>query len=178
MPESDRAKIRRRRYELSGPEAISEISHIPRGDSDSATTFGGILNSLCDVIGNATFPHRIVQRFQARSGHQIRVRRVWPIRQLDLRSRFGAFFPGEGPAHCLDFSSSRPSHAEVLGKPSRKKRRCFGVIPKDHRLGLSTAFFNEENESAPRFPKQSQPRTETAVDSVRGGHLTSRPQPS
>ena len=46
MPKSDRAEIRRRRNELSCPEAIGEISHIPRGDRDSAATFGGVLDPL------------------------------------------------------------------------------------------------------------------------------------
>jgi len=39
MPESDRAELRRRRNKLSCPETIGEISHIARGDRDSATTF-------------------------------------------------------------------------------------------------------------------------------------------
>jgi hypothetical protein len=37
------------------------------------------------------------------------MRRDWPIRQFDLHGRFGAFFPGEGHAHCFDFSFSRRS---------------------------------------------------------------------
>jgi hypothetical protein len=46
MPEGNRAEIRRRRKELSCPETFGEISDIPRGDHDSATTFGGV-QDLC-----------------------------------------------------------------------------------------------------------------------------------
>ena len=94
MPESDRAEVRRRRNNLSCPEAILEISHIPRGDRDGATTFGGVLDPLRGVTSSTTFPHRGSQRLEPRRGYQIRMRRDWPIRQYDLRSRFGAFFPG------------------------------------------------------------------------------------
>jgi hypothetical protein len=59
MPESDGAEIRQRRNKLSCPETIGEISHIPRGDRDSATTFGDFLDPLRGVIGSPTFPHRI-----------------------------------------------------------------------------------------------------------------------
>jgi hypothetical protein len=90
MPESDGAEIRRRRNEPSCPEAIGEISHVPRGDRDSVTTLGGVRDPLSRVIGSASFPHCIGQRLQSRRGHQIRMRRDWPIRQLDLRGRFGA----------------------------------------------------------------------------------------
>ena len=50
MPESDGAEIRRRPNELSCPEAIGEISHIPSGDRDSATTLGGVLDPMRGVI--------------------------------------------------------------------------------------------------------------------------------
>jgi hypothetical protein len=46
----------------SCPETIGEISHIPRGERDRATTFGRVLDPLRGVIGSATFPHRIGQR--------------------------------------------------------------------------------------------------------------------
>jgi hypothetical protein len=36
------------------------------------------------------------------------MRRDRPIRQLDLRSRFGAFLAGEGHAHRFDFPISGP----------------------------------------------------------------------
>ena len=54
MPESDRAELRRRRNKLSCPETIGEISHIARGDRESATTFSGVLDLLRGVIGSAT----------------------------------------------------------------------------------------------------------------------------
>jgi hypothetical protein len=54
MPESDRAEIGRRRNELSCPETIGEISHIPRGNRDRAATFGGFLDPLRGVIDSAT----------------------------------------------------------------------------------------------------------------------------
>ena len=94
---------------LSGPETLGEISHIARGDRDSATTFAGVLDPLRGVIGSATFRHRIGQRLQSRRGHQIRMRRDRPIRQLDLGGRFGAFFAGKGHAHRFDFPFSRRS---------------------------------------------------------------------
>jgi hypothetical protein len=56
MPESDDADIRGRRNELGCPQTFGEVSHIPRGDRDSVTTFGGILDPLRGVIGCATFP--------------------------------------------------------------------------------------------------------------------------
>jgi hypothetical protein len=152
MPESDDAEIRRRRNELSCPETVGEVSHIPRGERDSATTFGGVLDPLRGVIGCATFPHRIGERVQSRCGHQIRMRRDRPIRQLDLRGRFGAFFAGEGHAHRFDFSFSRRS----LPRHGTLRRR---LSPEAHRLALSPAFFNEGNESALRSPKQAPPRT-------------------
>src|SRR5215472_14502757 len=80
------------------------------------------------------------------------MRRDRPIRQLDLRGRFGALLPGEGHAHCFDFSFSRrsvPRHA------------VSEIGPGGHRLALSPAFFNEGNESALRSPKQAPARTET-----------------
>ena len=46
MPESDSAEIRRRRNELSCPETIDEISHVPEGDRDTTTTFSGVLDPL------------------------------------------------------------------------------------------------------------------------------------
>jgi hypothetical protein len=91
MPESDRVELRRRWNELSCSETIGEISDVPRGDRDRATTVGGVFDPLRGVIGGATVPHPIGQRLQSRRGDQIRIRRDWPIRQLDPRSRFGAF---------------------------------------------------------------------------------------
>ena len=76
MPESDDAGIRRRPNELSCPQTFGEISHIPRGDRDSATTFGGVLDPLRSVIGCAAFPHRIGQRVQSRRG--LASPREWP----------------------------------------------------------------------------------------------------
>jgi hypothetical protein len=64
MPESDRAEIRRRRNELSCPETIGEISHIPRGNRDRAPMFGGFLDPLRGLISSATFAHRVGQRLQ------------------------------------------------------------------------------------------------------------------
>ena len=107
MPEGDGAEIRRRRNQLSRPETIGEISHIPRGERDSAPTLADVLDPLRGVIGSATFPDCIGQRLQSRCGHQIRMRRDWSIRQLDLGSRFGAFFAGEGHAHRFDVSFLR-----------------------------------------------------------------------
>jgi hypothetical protein len=152
MTESDRAEIRRRRNELSCPETVGEISHIARGDRDGAATLAGVLDPLCGVIGIATFPHCIGQRVQSRRGHQIRMRRDWPIRQLDLRSRFGAFFPSEGHAHCFDspFSERSLSHRGTL---------LLRLSPGGHRLALSPAFFNDGDESALGSPKQAPART-------------------
>jgi hypothetical protein len=65
------------------------------------------------------FRHCIGQRLQPRRGHQIRMRRDRTIRQLDLSSRFGAFFSGEGDAHNFDFSfssQSLPRQATVQGR--------------------------------------------------------------
>jgi hypothetical protein len=64
MPKSDGSEIRRRPNELSCPETIGEISHIPKGNRDRATTFGGFLDPLRGIIDSATFPHRIGQRLQ------------------------------------------------------------------------------------------------------------------
>ena len=50
MPESDRDEIRRSRNELSCPYAFGEISHIPSGDRDIATTLGGVLDPMRGVI--------------------------------------------------------------------------------------------------------------------------------
>jgi hypothetical protein len=62
VPESNGTEIRRRRNELRCPEAIGEISHFPRGERDSAPTFGGVLDPLRGVIDSATFVHRMDQR--------------------------------------------------------------------------------------------------------------------
>jgi hypothetical protein len=135
MPESDDAEIRRRRNELSCPETIGEISHIPRGDRDSATTFGGILDPLRGVISSTTFRHRIGKRLRSRSSHQIRMRRDWPIWQLDFRSRFGAFFSGKGHAQPIDGDCDRnEGQADEVAidlirsvYPPRKGTRLVGV---------------------------------------------------
>ena len=137
MPESDGGDVCPRRNELSCPQTICQISHVPRGDRDRATTFARILDLLRRVIGSATFAHRIGQSLQSGGGHQIRVRRDWPIRELDLRSRFGGFFPGEGHAHCSTFPLLRravpcpaasemtttpciPTQPPLLSKPCRR----------------------------------------------------------
>jgi hypothetical protein len=40
--------------------------------------------------------------------------RDWSIWQFDLRSRFGAFFPGERHAHCFDLPPrTRPKNLQA-----------------------------------------------------------------
>ena len=134
MPESDNAEIRRRRNELGCPQTFGEISHIPRGDGDSATTFGGVLDPLRGVIGCATFAHRIGQRLQS---HAVTKFGCGEIRRSGnstsaavsaLSSRVKATlivstFPFSG--------RSLPGH----GTPLRR------LSPEGHRLALSPAFF-------------------------------------
>ena len=96
---------------------------ISREATATATTIAGVLDPLRGVISSATFRHRMGQRFQSQCGHQIRMGRDRAIRQLDLRGRFGAFFSGEGHAHCFDFPFSRrslPRQAMVRGRALTK----------------------------------------------------------
>jgi hypothetical protein len=76
------------------------------------------------------------------------MRRDRAIRQLDLRGRFGAFFSGEGHAHCFDFPFSRRSLPHRLwfeGELSDERSRHFrGLSPQGDRLALSPAFSTRE----------------------------------
>jgi hypothetical protein len=64
MSKSDCAELYRSRNDLSGRQTIGVVSHFPRGDRDSSTTFAGVLDLLRRGISGATFGHRVGQCLQ------------------------------------------------------------------------------------------------------------------
>ena len=147
MSKSDRAELRRRRNKLCCPQTLGEISHIARGDRDSATTFAGVLDPLRSVIGSATFRHRIGQRLQSRRGHQIRMRRDRPIRQLDRAAVSALSSRVKATLIVSDFPFSRrslPREAMVRGRAHTRIAATLEDWPEGNRLALSPAFSTRE----------------------------------
>jgi hypothetical protein len=115
MPESDRAELRRRN-KLSCPETIDEISHIARGDRDSATTFAGVLDPLRGVIGSATLSLIATVSASSPDTSPNSDAARWAIRQLDLH----------GPSVKADTTmTSRFFHS--LGVIRRRVQSSIGI---------------------------------------------------
>ncbi len=113
VSEGDGAEISRRWDKVGRPEAVREISHIARGERDSAPAFAGVLDPQRGVTGRAAFLHRRRQRLQSRRGHQIGMRRDRSIWQFDFRGSRCAVFPGEGHAHRIDFPFLRQTRRDT-----------------------------------------------------------------